>query len=142
MKRYLSGLALGPLALLGACAVQPVYQRPPLKIVDAWSNAPGVPSEPTALERDGWWTLLGDAAIDPLVAAGLADNPTLADAAARVDQARAALTTQDAARRPAAGVDASLSRSRDRGDDGMTSSSSGSVGASLSWELDLWGRLR
>ena len=84
MKRYLQGLALAPLALLGACAVQPAYQRPPLKVAeDAWSTASRLPSEPTALEHDGWWSLLGDPAIDPLVAAGLADNPTLADAAAQ-----------------------------------------------------------
>lgn len=142
MKPYLSGLALAPLVLLGACAVQPAYQRPPMKVADAWSNAPGVASEPTALERDGWWTLLGDPVVASLVAAGLADNPTLAEAAARVDLARAALTTQDAGRRPAVGVDASLSRSRDRADGGIASASSGSVGANLSWELDLWGRLR
>lgn len=140
MRRYLLGLALSP--LLAACALQPTYRLPPLKIAGAWSSAPVAPSEPIRMEREGWWTLLGDPAVDQLVAAGLADNPTLADAAARVDQARAALATQDAARRPGVAANAGLTRSRDHAGEGMVSQTSGSVGASLTWELDLWGRVR
>lgn len=142
MRHSLSGLALAPLFLAGACALQPDYQPPPPKIAGAWSLAPTTTLEPTRLHRDDWWTLLGDPAVDQLVASGLADNPTLVEAAARIDQARATLAAQDAARLPGVTANAGLTRSRDRAEAGMMGQTSGSVGASLSWELDLWGRVR
>lgn len=96
------------------------------------------------MENERWWSQLNDPAIDQLVAAGLRDNPTLAEAAARVDQARAVLTVRDAGKLPTVGIEGSATRSRDRlGPTGSPSpQTSASLGARLSWELDLWGRVR
>jgi hypothetical protein len=109
------GLAL-PVALLGACALQPDYRRPALDAPASWSNAPDRTARSqaaTPIDKP-WWSQLNDAAIDRLVAAGLRDNPTLAEAAARVDQARASLTVRDAAKLPTVGIEGSTTRSRDR----------------------------
>lgn len=147
MPRCVARFALAPLALLGACATQPAYQSPPLVTPGAWANAaagPPLTATPTIVDRDGWWTLLQDPAIDDLVAAGLRDNPTLGEVAARVDQARAALTLERARRQPKVDLNASGSRSRDgagSGGDTVRQTSAG-IGPSLSWELDLWGRVR
>lgn len=147
MARCVPRLVLAPLALLGACATQPAYQGPALATPGAWANAVAGPSlmvTPTIVERDGWWTLLQDPAIDDLVAAGLRDNPTLGEVAARVDQARAVLTVERARRQPRVDLNASLSRSQDAAGSGgdTVRQTSAEIGPSLSWELDLWGRVR
>jgi NodT family efflux transporter outer membrane factor (OMF) lipoprotein len=141
--RLAAGVALTPLLLLGACALQPDYRRPPLKVADAWDNTAAT-ATPAVPPGDRWWTNLGDPAVDRLVAAGLADNPTLAEAAARVDQARAAQVVQAARRLPAVALSGSAQRSRDRAAPGEAAASqtTAGIGPSLSWELDLWGRVR
>lgn len=139
-----SGLMLAPLALLGGCVLQPSYERPVLDTPGSWSNAPDLTSTSPSVDREAWWTLLGDPAVDQLVMAGLRDNPTLAEAAARVDQARAVLGVQDARKVPTVGVEANVTQSRDRTDPsgGTIGQTSAAIGARLSWELDLWGRVR
>lgn len=130
--------------LIGGCALQPAYQRPPLDLPATWSNAPAETPPATPVEREGWWTLLGDPAVDRLVAAGLRDNPTLAEASARVDQARAVAAAENARGKPGLGATANLSGARDRNGSGSTTTgqASANIGANLAWEIDLWGRLR
>jgi len=143
-RRRISGVVAAPFALLGACALQPPYQPPALEVSRAWTYAPSTPAPSAPIERESWWTLLGDPAVDRLVAAGLAGNPTLAEAAARVDQARAALSVQGARRLPSVALEGSASRARDRAGAGdtTTTQTSAALGVALSWELDLWGRVR
>jgi len=141
-----AGTAL-PAILLGACALQPDYRRPALDVPDSWTNdlAEPPPSQASApMVRADWWSQLGDPAMDHLVSAGLRDNPTLAEAAARVDQARALVAVQDAGKAPAIGIEGSATRTRDRFDPSGRPSyqTSATLGARLSWELDLWRRVR
>jgi len=141
-----AGMTL-PAVLLGACALQPEYRWPALDVPGSWTNGPGgaPQSQVTApLGRADWWLQLDDPAMDHLVSAGLSDNPTLAEAAARVDQARALVAVGDAGKVPAVGVDGSATRARDRFDPTGSPSyqTSATLGARLSWELDLWGRVR
>jgi NodT family efflux transporter outer membrane factor (OMF) lipoprotein len=137
-------LALVPFALVGGCALQPAYQRPVLDLPHEWSNAPAEAPTPGTVEREGWWRLLGDPAVDRFVTAGLRDNPTLAEAAARVDQARAVAAVDNARRKPSLGATANLSGAQDRASSGTATvaQASANIGANLAWELDLWGRLR
>jgi len=141
-----AGMAL-PAVLLGACALQPEYGRPALDVPGSWTNGPGgsPPSQATVpMGRADWWSQLDDPAIDHLVSAGLSDNPTLAEAAARVDQARALVAVRDAEKVPAVGIEGSATRARDRFDptSGPSHQTSATLGARLSWELDLWRRVR
>jgi multidrug efflux system outer membrane protein len=136
--------------LLAACATQPDYRRPDARLPADWANKTDVASsQATAddIQREAWWTALGDPAIDTLVKAALADNPTLAEAAARIDQARAILSVERAQRVPR--VDAITSSTRERvgindNAGGMIASwqSTTAIGPSLSWEIDLWGRVK
>lgn len=143
MRRF-SGLVLVPVALVGGCALQPAYQRPALDLPHEWSNAPAEASLPGTVAREGWWELLGDPAVDQFVMAGLRDNPTLAEAAARVDQARAAAAVDNARRKPSLGATANISGAKDRTGSGTATvaQASANIGANLAWELDLWSRLR
>jgi NodT family efflux transporter outer membrane factor (OMF) lipoprotein len=92
-----------------------------------------------------WWRQLDDPAIDALALQALSDSPTLAQAMARLDEARAALGLNRASGFPAVTAQAGATRSRDlagaAGGDAVTSTS-GSAGLSLSWEIDLFGRVR
>jgi NodT family efflux transporter outer membrane factor (OMF) lipoprotein len=141
-----AGMAL-PAILLGACALQPDYRRPALEVPPSWTNGSGEapPLEATALaEPADWWSQLDDPAMDHLVSAGLRDNPTLAEAAARVEQARALVAVRDAGKVPAVGIEGSATRTRDRSDpsSGLSQQTSATLGGRLSWELDLWSRVR
>ena len=141
-----AGMAF-PAILLGACALQPDYRRPALDMPTSWTNGPGgsLPSPATVLmDRANWWSQLDDPAIDHLVSAGLSDNPTLAEAAARVEQARALVAVRGAGKVPAIGIEGSVTRTRDRFDPsgGPSYQTSAALGPRLAWELDLWRRVR
>ncbi|WP_217990220.1 efflux transporter outer membrane subunit [Pseudomonas indica] len=138
--------ALATMLCIGGCTIQPPYSRPQLDMPNAWANArASTPVDGAESVRDDWWTQLGDPAIDVLVASALADNPTLAQAAARVDEARAGLGASRARRAPQLDGNGALSRGKSQSQAGGTdtiNATSGSLGTSLSWELDLWGRAR
>lgn len=134
--------------LLGACATQPDYSSPATSLPAEWSNGSNSASMANVddAEREVWWAALRDPAIDTLVRAALADNPTLAEAAARVEQGRAIYAVERAQRSPRIDVTASGARERIgmQTDTGTTTSwqTSADIGPSLSWEIDLWGRVR
>ncbi|SFJ46329.1 efflux transporter, outer membrane factor (OMF) lipoprotein, NodT family [Sphingomonas sp. NFR04] len=133
--------------LLGACALQPDYRPPALDVPGAWTNDRGGSAETLGTATPvtpRWWSQLHDPAVDHLVAAALRDNPTLSEAAARIDQARALVAVRDAGRVPAIGIDGSATRARDRFDPsgGPSYQTSAALGPRLSWELDLWRRVR
>jgi len=141
MRRHLA--AAVALLLLSGCAVQPNYQRPAVELPQAWKE-----SSPRAGEDGRWWTIYGDAALDQLVDEALTHNTDLLRAVARVDEARALLAQTDAAFYPS--VDGSVARSRS-----LSSAATGTLppgqerernntraALSVSYEVDLWGRLR
>jgi NodT family efflux transporter outer membrane factor (OMF) lipoprotein len=144
MTRCFSALVLPVTVLASACSLQPAYRPPALGSPSSWSS-PQAASRSSQLDDDaGWWTALGDAQIDQLVIAGLRDNPSLAEVMARFDQARTALQISDAQRFPSLSADGSVVRSQDRSPTGSGTmrQTTGGLGATLNWELDLWGRLR
>lgn len=132
------------LVALGACATQPAYDRPSIATPADWTNRPTDPVAATTIDRADWWTVLKDDAVDRLAAAALKDSPTLDQAAARVDQARAVLGQRRAQQLPAIGAIGNASRINDRLGEGTGTigQSGASFGASLAWEIDLWGRVR
>ena len=99
-----------------------------------------------------WWLAFGDPELDRLIARILEENRDLAAAAARVDAALAEARIAGAPRRPQAGVGIDGGRRRQNfiglpipgSEGGVLTSTTNSNGASLnvSWEADLWGRLR
>ena len=163
--RCVGTLAL--LAAVSACAVQPAYAPPALPTPADWDNriapsttAPashhaaagasgdsGANGVGTSAPSGQWWQHLGDPVVARLIASAFADNPSLAQAAARVDQARAAAGLATAQRLPSVTGSASASRVKTENTLGVGSSTtlletSSSIGPNFSWEIDLWGRLR
>lgn len=145
MRPRFAIIAAGPLVLLAGCAG---HGRPPPHVVTTpaqWDNGPTSQAEATVVD-ERWWRRLGDPVVDVLVSAAMDDNPTLAQALARVEQARATRDASAGARLPRLDVTAAASRGRQSlatagGTDPVTTTSA-SVSPSLSWELDLWGRVR
>jgi NodT family efflux transporter outer membrane factor (OMF) lipoprotein len=103
----------------------------------------GVAAEPAA---DDWWESFQDPQLDRLIRLGDKNNPTLAEAQARVAHALAQAQTAQAGLRPSANLDASALYQRAPENYLIPpplaghSFWMGQAGASLSWDLDFWGR--
>lgn len=83
MKRHI--LLFGPLALAG-CTVGPNYSAPKQPTPAAFAEDQGPQATP---DLQGWWHAYHDPELERLIAMGLADNPDLKSAAARIRGARA-----------------------------------------------------
>lgn len=84
-----------------------------------------------------WWARFDDPLMLRLIEAGQLVSPTLAQASARIADARAARTAQGAALLPS--LDANISASRGRSDLGTPIGTTSSAGLQAGWELDLAG---
>src|SRR5438445_13869179 len=69
---------------LAGCAVGPDYQRPPVEVPKNWKEATPRDAE----TRIRWWEIFDNAELDALEAQALIANQTLKGAIARVEQAR------------------------------------------------------
>jgi NodT family efflux transporter outer membrane factor (OMF) lipoprotein len=149
MKR-LTGPAL--LALIGAgCSVNPapVDRQLDTDIPVAWVAEEQASGE-TEVGRD-WWLSFGDPTLETLILEALERNQDLRVAAARVEAAEALARIAGADLVPQASGDVSASRRKQifvglpiPGTGGVLSSQSTNFGVNLnvSWEADLWGRIR
>ena len=143
---------LGPLLAVAACAVGPDYRRPdvpaPAAFKEAWQ--PAAPGD--QLPRGPWWHAYGDPVLDQLEGAAERSNQTIAAADAQYRSALAAVGGARAALFPTVAIAAGTTRSASGSGSlsvgnglvtpGGATYTTDRVTASLSWELDLWGRLR
>lgn len=132
------------LATLGGCSMAPEYQRPAVELPQAWQAAP---AQGQNMPGDRWWTLYQDGTLNLLVEEALLYNQDLALATARLDEARALARIADAQLVPA--VDAAFQRDRTRRSDSTATRFPGALEnnnyraqVNVSYELDLWGKLR
>src|SRR5258707_4682446 len=138
---------LGFAFLLAGCAgLKPDYTKPAVDLPAGWRDAP---ADGMRARDAHWWKVYGDPVLDRLIDEAPAHNANVMLAIARVDEARAALSATSADQRPQ--VNASADRSRTRGSQrGPTPLPPGvnpefndtRVAAGVSYEIDLWGRLR
>lgn len=143
-------------AAVAGCTVGPDYRRPPVDTPAAWRLDPAdqywQPAAPARAPLDPvWWTAFGDAQLDALEADALRNNQNLKAVAARYDQAKATLASVASAQYPAVGLNASGQRFKISADRPQTNYATRSmstvqneiqVGAAVSYELDLFGRVR
>ncbi|AQR74529.1 efflux transporter outer membrane subunit [Sphingomonas sp. LM7] len=139
-------------AFLAACAPVPqLGARPEIRAGDSYAAsqtfAPAATASawPTA----NWWGDYGDAQLTALIEEGLADSSDLAGAAARLRSAQAYAQQAGAARLPSIGLEASATEAKQSYNNGIPAAfvpqgwnDSGRVAASLSFDLDLWGKNR
>lgn len=128
-------------SFLTACAQTPDYARPAVETPAAFAGQDAGLSE-TAIDPS-WWTNFGSPELNELMDQALAGNTDLRAGVHRIEQARAALKIARADLYPSIGASAGAGRSFSRGGDTPDrADSSVSAGVDVSYELDLFGRVR
>ncbi|MEE8584334.1 MAG: efflux transporter outer membrane subunit [Acidobacteriota bacterium] len=138
------------LLLLSSCAKTPPRPAPQVEVPvpQSWQSA----LLPEGEVQSEWWTSFGDSQLDRIIAEALNRNYDLTAAAARLQAAEAQARISGAGQLPSA--DASLDGSRRRqnfvgfpipgsGSRVLTTNSTNlGVSFNISWEADVWGRIR
>jgi len=135
---------LAAVAVAG-CSLQGPFRQPVLPAPASWS-AEAPPPEKAPAQED-WWQALGDPAIDTLVESSLQNSPSIAQAVARVAEAEANLGVSRADRYPQITASAAYVRGQQANSTSANGKltelySAATVSPSLSWEIDLFGRVR
>src|SRR4051812_17315481 len=129
--------------LAGCAAVGPNYQRPALPTPPAYRFVEA-PVQAQALADMAWFQVFEDPALQALVRDAIASNLDLRVAVAHVEEARARAGIARSYLYPQVDATASYgvrgASTTEQNDD--TTHPSGTFGFQLSWELDLFGRLR
>lgn len=133
--------------VLWSCASAPSPRGVPEVVPEGWATRID-----TSQVLGQWWLTFDDSLAVQLVQEALANNHTMQIAAANVSAARAQARIVGAARSPQAGAASSGARTRRNfigfpipgaaGQVQSTTSTSYTADLTVSWELDLWGRLR
>ncbi|WEJ97804.1 MAG: efflux transporter outer membrane subunit [Candidatus Sphingomonas phytovorans] len=142
MPRFPAVLLAG--AALAGCTVGPDYKRPSVPSGVGWTE----PGTPGAVDL-AWWDRFGDAQLSALVARAIGNSPDLAEAEARLAEARANRRAVAGTRLPSVTANGSATEN--------VLSRNGQLpigeipgfqrefrlfdgGFDASWEIDLWGR--
>jgi outer membrane protein, multidrug efflux system len=162
-RKFQLTLAAVATASVAGCAVGPKYSPPVLPLPQAWiapSQFATAHDGDTAKLKD-WWASWGDPVLVELIDNAQKENATVLVAAARIDTARATLTSAGSPFWPS--LDANASDNRSRSNQGSFSSDGGNSGGAgigsgngtssttsrnrstsidALWELDLFGSVR
>jgi NodT family efflux transporter outer membrane factor (OMF) lipoprotein len=149
------GVFLLSAGLLAGCAVGPDYQSPDISLTSRFLGQDDIGRREARRQADlqTWWAAFDDPKLTRFVALALEQNLDIAQAAARVAQARASLQLADAALLPSANVSAQGAKTYQSvetplgrvlnstpGFDRHGSYYEANLGAS--WEIDVFGGLR
>lgn len=144
MKKALSLITatLTCATLLAATPEGDKYLQQPLP--RDWGYTEHVPQ--TLPTDDNWWNKFEDETLDSLITLGVKNNMDLSQAMRRRELARLAVKQAQAAYYPQVSVNAGWSRSREPGAISGSNvpasySSAFGLGADMSWELDVFGRI-
>lgn len=123
----------------------PNYERPDMDVPAAFRNANGSSDE--SLADLPWWKVFKDKTLQSLISDALQNNKDLNAAIARAEQAYETITITEAPLFPNVGYQAGVSHGKNStlGNPASTNGkivSPVSFGASASWYLDFWGKVR
>lgn len=141
-------LGLAALFALAGCNFAPSYERPHVATPDAYKEiGPWSPVAAQTAPADGdWWAGFGDPVLNDLEGKIESGSPRLAVAVARYDQARGITGQLRGSLLPSIDVRGSAQRVRLSANRPLQSKAAEYndyvVGGALSYELDLWGRVR
>ena len=142
-------------AAFSGCLLGPDFERPSAdglvpegfdapRAASGREAGPAAPADPAPADPASadatWWGAWSDPAVARLVAEACATNLSLAQAGARVRQARAALAASRAALRPTLGLSGAASANKAYDPDSSSRTVRG--GADAGWEIDLFGANR
>jgi outer membrane protein, multidrug efflux system len=145
MRKTLIALLLASLA---GCVEMPVLRHATPDLPKAWPTlSPPLAGEAAQFQAlQEWWTLYDDPALAALIGEALQRNRDLLLAAARIEEARAAVGLSDADRQPEARLGASAGRTRatEKGSFPIPApvNNKFQVNLQAAYEADLWDRYR
>jgi NodT family efflux transporter outer membrane factor (OMF) lipoprotein len=133
--------------------VGPDYNGPPWVNGQVTTTTPGADSKSTgwqaplpqggqSVDLTRWWQQFNDLALDALIFTSQSASPSIAQAAARIEQARAVAVAADAIAWPSVDATASASRGTLSFGTDILLVNQARVGIQAGWELDLFGRIR
>jgi len=145
--------ALAATALVAGCMVGPDYERPSAPTSAAFKESEGWKrAEPRdEAPRGEWWVAFDDPELDALIGQVDVSNQTIQAAEAQLRFARAAIQAARAGLFPTVTGSVTAARSSRSAGSSSTTPGSGTGGGplnsynaalDLSWEIDLWGRVR
>lgn len=131
--------------LMPACTVGPAYKRPAVDSPPAFRSSEATTN---SLGNLAWWQLFQDPVLKSLIQTALTNNYDLRIAAARVEQSRALLAQARSGFYPQIGYQAAFGAGKNVSVAGTPSFTGEPAGkqydfaGDVSWEIDLWGRIR
>jgi outer membrane protein, multidrug efflux system len=138
-------------AFLGGCMVGPNYHRPDAPTPATWkTEAPWRSSEPSdQIPKGAWWGAFGNDELNNLETQAMAANQDIAGAVARLEQARAQARIAVSSLYPQVGAQPGIARERESANRPFNpgpftpiSNSVFQIPFTVSWEPDLFGRIR
>ena len=150
-------LLVAALSGLTGCAgwprVGPDYNGPPWVNGQVTTTTPGADSKSTgwqaplpqggqSVDLTRWWQQFNDLALDALIFTSQSASPSIAQAAARIEQARAVAVAADAIAWPSVDATALASRGTLNIGTDILQVNQARIGLQAGWELDLFGRIR
>lgn len=138
-------------AFLGGCMVGPNYHRPDAPTPATWkTEAPWRSSEPSdQIPKGAWWSAFGNDELNNLETQAMAANQDIAGAVARLEQARAQARIAVSSLYPQVGAQPGIARERESANRPFNpgpftpiSNSVFQIPFTVSWEPDLFGRIR
>jgi NodT family efflux transporter outer membrane factor (OMF) lipoprotein len=125
--------------LLAACATPRLPSTPTETAPERWQAT--LPHGGDAQGLADWWRRFDDPLLAALIGDAQASSPTLAQALARLAQARAEVRSSGAQRWPSVDADMHASRGASAGSN-FVAATQGSAGIDARWEVDLFGSTR
>jgi outer membrane protein, multidrug efflux system len=134
---------IGLVLIVAGCAVGPKYKRPSTKTPEAYTQSAVRTDSITNLK---WWEVYQDTVLQTLIQKGIDQNLDLKIAVARIEQSKAIHGFNKANMLPFLDYSAAARASdfRDVSSEANVAfpSNSFSLLGNVSWEIDLWGKLR
>jgi multidrug efflux system outer membrane protein len=142
----LSMLPLLAALVLAGCATAlpelPQQPQPPVRFKEDGNNRWTTAAPAEAQDRGTWWKAFADPVLDGLIERAGNSNTSIQESAARLAQARALVRSADADKLPQIGLGAGATRQAGANTPGgATPATLVNAGASLSYEVDLFGRI-
>lgn len=117
------------------CLVGPKYQKPELQGVENYQHGTASADSLATVVNVKWFDLFNDEVLKGLITKGLENNYDMKIAQARIDRTRAELGYSKADFLPSIGYSGTVNSNK-------KSFLPSNVSATLSWELDFWGKVR
>ena len=139
MKKLIILYCISAWVGLGACSVYKSYERPDMPVVDSlYRQAAATSADTTSIASLSWRELFTDPKLQALIETGLQNNTDLNIARLKVTEAEATLMTSRLAYLPSISFEPSGTL---RSVDGNAMTKSYDIAASVSWEVDIFGKL-